>query len=202
MEYCNARGGSWWRSVPRIGPLRAATLVAWLRRHERSLGARVADDVDARPLDVTFRAAGEPLAIVVGGDPAVPRLAPFEQLAVPAELSGGDGLHRGINRSGSFAFIRAEHDLAAVHAYLHRYRDRPVTLRAYTRELERLILWSVVVRQKPLSSLLVEDCEAYKDFSKRRLPALRDRSVHARAAVGAPLRPRGCRKTVKRMRCA
>ncbi|WP_309966101.1 phage integrase family protein [Caballeronia sp. LZ001] len=78
IEYCNARGGSWWRSVPRIGPLRAATLVAWLRRHERSLGARVADDVDARPLDVTFRAAGEPVAIVVGGDPAVPRLAPFE----------------------------------------------------------------------------------------------------------------------------
>ncbi|GAB5101189.1 phage integrase family protein [Caballeronia sp. HLA56] len=166
IEYCNARGGSWWRSVPRIGPLRAATLVAWLHRHERSLGARVADDVDARPLDVTFRAAGEPVAIVVGGDPAVPRLAPFEQLAVPAELSGGDGLHRGINRAGSFAFIRAEHDLAAVHAYLHRYRDRPVTLRAYTRELERLILWSVVVQQKPLSSLLVEDCEAYKDFLK------------------------------------
>ncbi|MDR5777721.1 MULTISPECIES: site-specific integrase [unclassified Caballeronia] len=166
IEYCNARGGSWWRSVPRIGPLRAATLVAWLRRHERSLGARVADDVDARPLDVTFRAAGEPLAIVVGGDPAVPRLAPFEQLAVPAELSGGHALHRGINRASSFAFIRAEHDLAAVHAYLHRYRDRPVTLRAYTRELERLILWSVVVRQKPLSSLLVEDCEAYKDFLK------------------------------------
>ncbi|GAB5097838.1 hypothetical protein YK56LOC_35540 [Caballeronia sp. HLA56] len=67
---------------------------------------------------------------MVGGDPAVPRLAPFEQLAVPAELSGGDRLHRGINRAGSFAFIRAEHDLAAVHAYLHRYRDRPVTLRA------------------------------------------------------------------------
>jgi hypothetical protein len=35
--------------------------------------------------------------------------------------------------------------LAAVHAYLHRYRDRPVTLRAYTRELERLILWGVVI---------------------------------------------------------
>ncbi|WP_309966098.1 tyrosine-type recombinase/integrase [Caballeronia sp. LZ001] len=90
---------------------------------------------------------------------------------MPAELSGGHGLYRGINRAGSFAFIRAEHDLAAVHAYLHRYRDRPVTLRAYTRELERLILWSVVVRQKALSSLLVEDCEAYKDFLKAPIPS-------------------------------
>jgi hypothetical protein len=51
-----------------------------------------------------------------------------------------------------------------VHAYLHRFRDRPVTLRAYTRELERLILWNVVVRQKALYSLMVEDCEGYKDF--------------------------------------
>ena len=34
IEYCNARGGSWWRSVPRIGALRAKALVAWLRRHE------------------------------------------------------------------------------------------------------------------------------------------------------------------------
>ena len=28
IDYCNARGGSWWRSVPRIGALRARTLVA------------------------------------------------------------------------------------------------------------------------------------------------------------------------------
>jgi integrase len=153
--------------VPRIGALRAATLVAWLRRYEKSLGARVADDVDARPLELAVRAAGHQAPIVVGSDPSAPRLAPFESLAVPAALSGGGDPHgasRGLNRAGSFAFIRAEHDLAAVHAYLHRYRDRPVTLRAYTRELERLILWSVVVRQKALSSLMVEDCEAYKDF--------------------------------------
>ena len=44
-------------------------------------------------------------------------------------------------------------------------------MRAYTRELERLILWSVVVRQKALSSLTVEDCEAYKDFLQAPLPS-------------------------------
>jgi hypothetical protein len=136
IDYCNARGSSWWRAVPRIGPLRAATLVAWLRRHEKSLGARVADDVGARLLELAVRSAGQPDAIVVGGDPSAPRLAPFESLAVPAELSGGvgpQGTSRGLNRGSTFAFIRAEHDLAAAHAYLHRYRDRPVTLRAYTR---------------------------------------------------------------------
>ncbi|MFL9922570.1 site-specific integrase [Paraburkholderia fungorum] len=175
VDYCNARGGSWWRSVPRIGALRARTLVAWLRRHEATLGAKVAADVDTASLVPTLvpdeagaSVGGDPgaSAVVIGGDPAAPRLAPFEHLAVPADLSGGNGTHRGLNRATTFAFIRAEHDLAAVHAYLHRYRDRPTTLRAYTRELERLILWSVVVRQKALSSLAVEDCEAYKDFLK------------------------------------
>ncbi|WP_175983254.1 site-specific integrase [Caballeronia zhejiangensis] len=173
IDYCNARGGSWWRSVPRIGALRARTVVAWLRRHEATLGIKVAADVDTAALapaqiaehDATER--GGKRVIVIGGDPSEPRLAPFEHLAVPAELSGAAGL----NRAANFAFIRAEHDLAAVHAYLHRYRDRLTTLRAYTRELERLILWSVVVRAKALSSLTVDDCEAYKDFLKAPLPS-------------------------------
>ncbi|WP_175946356.1 site-specific integrase [Caballeronia sp. BCC1704] len=169
IEHCNARGGSWWRSVPRIGALRARTIVAWLRRHEATLGAKVAADVDTASLVPASASAGkgDDRVIVVGGDPNTPRLAPFEQLAVPAELSGATGF----NRATSFAFIRAEHDLAAVHAYLHRYRDRPTTLRAYTRELERLILWSVVVRKKALSSLTVEDCEAYKEFLRAPLPS-------------------------------
>ncbi|WP_250517719.1 site-specific integrase [Caballeronia sp. INDeC2] len=169
VDYCNARGGSWWRSVPRIGALRARTIVAWLRRHETTLGAKIAADVDTASLVPASASESESdgRVVVVGGDPSEPRLAPFEQLAVPAELSGTTGL----NRARNFAFIRAEHDLAAVHAYLHRYRDRPTTLRAYTRELERLILWSVVVRRKALSSLTVEDCEAYKDFLKNPLPS-------------------------------
>ncbi|CAL8480929.1 phage integrase family protein [Caballeronia sp. S22] len=137
IDYCNARGGSWWRSVPRIGALRARAIVAWLRRHETTLGTNVAADVDTASLvpaetGVTGERRGERPGevqgadpfIVIGGDVHEPRLAPFEHLAVPAGLSGA----RGFNRATSFAFIRAEHDLAAVHAYLHRFRDRPTTL--------------------------------------------------------------------------
>jgi integrase len=53
-----------------------------------------------------------------------------------------------------------------VRAYLNKYRDQPKTLRAYTKEVERFLLWAVVVRGKALSSLVVDDCEAYKDFLK------------------------------------
>ena len=91
-----------------------------------------------------------------------PHLAPFERLAIPTALSG----EHGTNRALEFSFIRADHDLAAVQTYLNRYRDRPPTRRAYTRELERLVLWLVIVRGVALSSMTVEDCEAYKDFLK------------------------------------
>ncbi|WP_421380994.1 phage integrase family protein (plasmid) [Paraburkholderia sp. DD10] len=186
VDWCNARGGSWWRSVPRIGALRARTLVAWLRRHEAALGMRVAADVDAGSDAGTHAGAWVPSdgqggtdgLVVIGGTPLAPRLAPFERLAVPAALSGGDGgegAHgagkRGTNRASAFAFIRAPHDLAAIHAYLHRYRDRPATCRAYTRELERLVLWAVIVRGTAVSSMTVEDCEAYKDFLAAPAPA-------------------------------
>jgi integrase len=159
VDFCNSHGGSWWRSVPRIGPQRARVIVAWLRRHEKVLGKRIDADVDTKPL---APAVGHAHVVVIGGTAEAPRLAPFERLAIPTALSG----EHGTNRAREFAFIRAEHDLAAVYAYLNRYRDRPSTLRAYTRELERLVLWLVIVRGVAMSSMTVEDGEAYKDFLK------------------------------------
>jgi len=159
IALCNRRGGTWWRSVPRIGAHRARTVVAWLRRHEDALGRRVDDDVDT----------SEPLvsADVVLVDGAVGKLAPLERMGLNSALSGKTGE----NRSSAFCYIRAQHDLDAVRAYLNQYRDQPKTLRAYTKELERFVLWSVMVRGKPMSSLLVDDCEAYKDFLKLPSPS-------------------------------
>ncbi|CAE6840593.1 phage integrase family protein [Paraburkholderia haematera] len=78
VDYCNRHGGSWWRSVPRIGPLRARTIVAWLRRHEATLGCRVEADVDVRSLEPEPGAGqgeGPGRAVVIGGPPDAPRLA-------------------------------------------------------------------------------------------------------------------------------
>ncbi|KWO61111.1 site-specific integrase [Burkholderia territorii] len=147
----NRRGGQWWRSVPRIGAGRARVLIAWLREHARSIGTAVEPDVDA----------GDALApratpVIAGAG----QLVPLERLALPVELSGAHGA----NRAPEFAYLGAAHDLDAVRAYLHRYDDRPATRRAYTRELERLVLWCVAERGVALSSMRVEDCEAYKAF--------------------------------------
>ncbi|WP_454875408.1 phage integrase family protein [Paraburkholderia xenovorans] len=154
IDFCNGRGGSWWRAVPRIGAGRARLIVAWLRRHEAVLGRRVDADVDlADPL-------AAPVSERVTIDGGSRALVPLERMTIGHALSGAHGS----NRSVAFPYIGAHHDLDAVRAYLYRFRQQPKTLRAYTKELERFLLWSVTVRQKPLSSLLADDCEAYKDF--------------------------------------
>ncbi|WP_186170287.1 site-specific integrase [Burkholderia gladioli] len=157
VAFCNARGGSWWRAVPRIGAGRARHLVAWLRRHAPTIGLTVDADVDAHdPL-----AAPAAQLIEIGRAGA---LAPLERMAVSHPLSGAAGTPAATNRAALFPYIAAPHDLAAVRAYLYQYREQPKTLRAYTKELERFVLWAVTVRRVPLSGVLVDDCEAYKDF--------------------------------------
>jgi integrase len=103
--------------------------------------------------------------VEIGGSHAT--LVPLERMALRTALSGADGE----NRSAAFAYIYARNDLEAVRAYLYQYRDQPKTLRAYTKELERFLLWTVCVRGKALSSVLADDCEAYKDFLKAPSPA-------------------------------
>lgn len=139
-------------------------LVAWLRRHASSLGQTVEAEVELADL---LAAPATTTTILVTTGAA--QLAPLERLAVPAELSGT----RGANRGPGFAYVRAAHDLDAVRAYLHRYDERPEMQRAYKREreLERLVLWCVAERGVALSSMTVEDCQAYKSFLK--LPAER-----------------------------
>jgi integrase len=237
VAFCNRRGGSWWRSIPRIGPGRARAIVSWLRKQQASLQLTVEADVDSLeqagvPLitaelvevvpaakvtesDPTRRSSSEP-----GGSPGSAgrlTLAPLERLAVPPALSGAAGE----NRSAAFCYIQANHDLDAVRAYLNRFRDQPKTLRAYTKELERFLLWAVVLRGKALSDLRVDDCEAYKDFLKNpdprfvgeRFPrhsprwrpfALSNASAAAegQASLSATLSPESQRYTVRVLRTA
>src|SRR5471032_61812 len=83
IAFCNRRGGSWWRSVPRIGAGRAAVVVAWLRRHESPIQLRVDADVDTRdPLvadEVVQVWPAEP--ILTDGDGAEQSEKPQKRLA-------------------------------------------------------------------------------------------------------------------------
>ncbi|WP_175719053.1 phage integrase family protein [Burkholderia anthina] len=106
VNFCNARGGTWWRAVPHIGAAHARSIVSWLRRHEATIGLRVQADVDARdPL-----AAPDNRTVEVGGQATV--LAPLERMTVAHPLSGSAGE----NRAALFPYIHASNDLEAVRA--------------------------------------------------------------------------------------
>jgi site-specific recombinase XerD len=87
---------------------------------------------------------------------------PLERLQVPETLDG----RTGHNRAGPDVIcqLAANDDLEAVQAWLAEFRDSPQTLRNYRKEAERLLLWALLERTKPLSSLTREDFILYETF--------------------------------------
>jgi integrase/recombinase XerD len=78
-----------------------------------------------------------------------------------AALDGRDGANRAAGRQ---AQIAATHDLDALRAWLARFTDTKTTFENYRKEVERLMLWSIVQLGKPLSSLTHEDLLVYQHF--------------------------------------
>ena len=148
----NRRGLGWYRPIPRMGAKKARAIEHWF-----SSNRYVADLINTGALvpvvSVENRIMLDPFAVDVV-------LAPLERIDLPSSLDGANG----INRNLSLCLIGARNDLAAVDAYLYRYRGQDKTFRAYQKELERFLLWCVQYRRKPMSSVLQDDCEAYKDF--------------------------------------
>ena len=82
------------------------------------------------------------------------------QITDPA-LDGSAGANRA---QIAIKQIKANTDLEAIQEFLTEYRHSPATLRSYTKECERLLLWSIHVRGKALSSLSRDDFVAYMAF--------------------------------------
>ncbi|MCT8178907.1 phage integrase family protein [Variovorax sp. CY25R-8] len=92
--------------------------------------------------------------------PEAPRTAivPLEYLMVPTELNGQGGDFRTLPGQ---CLLKANDDLAAIGTWLGNYQN---SFLSYRRQAERLLLWSIFVRKKALSSLTEDDALAYKKF--------------------------------------
>ena len=88
-------------------------------------------------------------------------LKPIDQLNLPDSYSGTQGINRA-NRN--VCQIDADNDLDAIRTWLSEYQDSPQTYRTYRKEAERLLLWGLVERGRPLSSLNRDDFIAYEAF--------------------------------------
>lgn len=190
VEHCNRRGRGWWRSVPRVGAIAAGAVTAWLRAHEQPLGMALGAHV---------------FALAAGGDRALPVLAtggapaPLELMRVDTALDGRAGANRAAPEQ---SLLVASNDYEAILAWLARWSASPNTHRAYRREAERLLAWAIIERGKALSSLLMEDCIAYRDFLLDPQPRERwcgpmvARFSQAWRPFTGPLSPRSARQAV------
>ncbi|RQT22119.1 integrase [Burkholderia contaminans] len=166
LALMRARRQRWYNAVPRLGKIGAQRLTDFIAQHPDTLGY-------LSPLAVTPRrqlAAGHPALQPVPG--ALADVVPLEALRVPAALDGSAGLNRAPVPAHQ---AELNIDLQAVHAWIATRGARSeATRRAYRREAERLLLWAIVVKGKPLSSLSTMDCAEYLDhFLRDPQPAAR-----------------------------
>src|SRR3546814_251311 len=95
-------------------------------------------------------------------------ISPFEAVRISPELDGRAGTNRAM---GNRPQIAATTDVDAITAWLARFMDSPNTFSNYRKEAERLLLWSTLAVQKPVSSLTHEDLLAYQHFLSDPQPA-------------------------------
>lgn len=90
----------------------------------------------------------------------------WEHLRLPHEVDGSSGTFRAPRQTCT---LGASNDYEAVQAWLALH-ESAATQRAYRKEAERQILWAIVERERPLSSLTTEDAIAFRTFLRRPTP--------------------------------
>lgn len=155
IELINSRGFNWYSPIARLGKYKAQSIVSWLRKQPN---LNKIDRFALLPEKKALQALGQTEITLLSPDR--PTLLPLEKVTLNNQFDGSMGL----NRADKFPFIEARTDLEAINAYLLMHQGREHTQRAYQKELERFLLFCILKAKKPLSSILVGDCEAYKDF--------------------------------------
>jgi len=74
------------------------------------------------------------------------------------------------NKAIGHALISAKDDAQAISTFLSEYKDSPETLRSYTKEIERLLLWCIHIGKINICSLRRDHLIAYQAFLKHPLP--------------------------------
>jgi site-specific recombinase XerD len=183
VTHINGIGKRWYCSIAAVGPLKAKRIEDWLRAHEMSIGLALGRHV----VVARKKLYRHELARVV---PRQTGIVPIDKLIVPADLDGSQGTFRAAREH---CMMRASNDHEAVLLWIKTRQsmspeqkravqvkrgiepgaaEGPLdwlgylshTQRAYLKEAERFMLWAIVQHRKPLSSMTLEDCEAYRGF--------------------------------------
>jgi site-specific recombinase XerD len=207
-ERINGRGERWWTGIAGIGIGKAQRVLAWLCAHEKTTGLALVEHATMRLNEVTLAQRSRIAGLETG-------VVPLDKLVVPAHLDGSDGLYRAPKH---LCLIKAPNDYEAILIWLRSRTGLPQdqmrtvqqrrgisresadgeldwlqclshTQRAYLREAERFMLWAIIERGKPLSSMTPDDCDAYRRFLQNPAPAARWCGPRARQRWSPEWRP-------------
>lgn len=155
--------------LEKMAPLRVTNVEDWVQAYHASAGKRWWLDIVGLG-DVTANAIENTLVshfprLLIYSTPALEvayqtAIVPLEQFLLPKALDGADGS----NRSPNSPFIPATDDYQAILCWLSRLEPDSHTRRSYQREAERLLLWTILLKHKALSSLDMTDMGEYRQF--------------------------------------
>ena len=155
IVHINANGYRWWRLIPRLGEKAASQIVAWLNTEtiQSSIKIRVGKRSLVKSSELKSLAPSEIRAKQFG-------IVPIEYLHIPEHFTGQNGTNRNEKN-----WLNCANDYEAIHKWLEiKTKTGSNTWRNYRKEAERLLLWCLIEKGKPLSSLDVSDCSLYITF--------------------------------------
>ncbi|MEW6346241.1 MAG: phage integrase family protein [Paraburkholderia sp.] len=145
----SATGYRWYRLVPRLGETGARRITAWLEHYRDVPGLALADSATVHPSGRTLPVPQIRRAPSTG-------IVPLEYFLIPPDLDGSAGANRNLLKNNS----GAQNDQQAIDFWLADY-ENPNTREKYRTEAERLLLWAIFAKGKPLSSLNINDAREY-----------------------------------------
>lgn len=149
VEVINATGYRWYRNVPRLGETGARRIAAWLEHYRDVPGLALVDTARLHP-------SGRTLPVPQLTREPSTGIAPLEYFVLPPDLDGSHGANRNLVKNNSGAL----NDRQAIDFWLADY-ENPNTREKYRNEAERLLLWAIFAKRKPLSGLDINDAREY-----------------------------------------
>lgn len=168
-----ATGGRWWSAIQAIGELKARRIENYLvaicgKPAKNHAATRMADAVRdiAKSIDNLSL-----MKEVLPAQLQQPLPSPARLSITPIAMSAMDG-STGPNRAlATVAATSAVNDREAIEKWIEARAQSVDTAKSYRREAERLLLWCISERLKPLSGMILDDCLAYMTFLEHIPPA-------------------------------
>jgi site-specific recombinase XerD len=188
-ERVNGLGQRWHTGLKGIGSVKAARIVMWLKEASSSTGLSIGSHTDVPRASVRSYELARVVKPAADVRPLEKLIVPAELDGSRGAYRRPQQqclLEASNDYQAVLAWLRSKRPLSTsqMEGRAARRRARgadsaaPITVgsgvewlaelsntqRAYRKEAERLLLWAIVERKKPLSSLTNEDCTAYRDF--------------------------------------